>query len=66
MEEDSTDDDLFDLAVKLSKASSETESYEDSLIINSAYRKVLLFFIFVSAVHFAPYLLPILIIVKLI
>ena len=34
------EEELVHLASKLSKASSETESYEHSLVINSAYKKV--------------------------
>ena len=38
-----TEDRLIDLAVKLSKASSMTTSYEDSLIIKAEYDKVCLY-----------------------
>ena len=34
------EEELIHLASKLSKESSETESYEHSLVINSAYQKV--------------------------
>ena len=40
MENYSLGEDLVHLAAKLYRASSETESYEDSLIINSAYKQV--------------------------
>ena len=36
----SDEEKLIHLASKLSKAGSETESYEHSLVINSAYKKV--------------------------